>query len=118
MTENMVMRQVEYYLAVCRERNFTRAAKSCGVSQPSLTNGIKTLERECGGKLFSRSFCSPAELTALGEALRPYFATICHCAEQIRLVAETSQSVDSRVSNPDTPHPTAFHSRDSTVIGR
>ena len=66
----MVMRQVEYYLAVCRERNFTRAAKSCG---PSLTNGIKTPERECAGALFFRSFWSPAALTPLGERLRPYF---------------------------------------------
>jgi len=50
----MEMHQVRYFLAVCEERNFTRAAKSCGVSQPSLTNAIKRLELKLGGPIFLR----------------------------------------------------------------
>jgi hypothetical protein len=50
----MEMHQVRYFLALCEERNFTRAAKRCGVSQPSLTNAIKRLEAELGGSLFHR----------------------------------------------------------------
>src|SRR5262245_51098697 len=43
----MQMHQIRYFLALCEERNFTRAARRCGVSQPSLTNAIIGLERKC-----------------------------------------------------------------------
>ena len=47
----MQMQQVDYFLTLCEELNFTRAARRCGVSQPSLTTAIGTLERELGGAL-------------------------------------------------------------------
>ena len=50
----MEMQQICYFLALCEAQNFTQAAKRCGVSQPSLTNGIRRLERELGGNLFYR----------------------------------------------------------------
>ena len=62
--------QIRYFVTLCRERNFTRAARRCGVSQPSLSNGIKALECELGGKLFERSDMS---LTPLGKSLRLHF---------------------------------------------
>jgi hypothetical protein len=65
--------QVRYFVMLCKERNFSRAARRCGVSQPSLSNGIKALERELGGKLFDRSdMC----LTPLGVSLRPQFEIV------------------------------------------
>ena len=51
----MQMNQIRYFLALYDERNFTRAAKRCGVSQPSLTNAIKRLEQILGGPLFDRA---------------------------------------------------------------
>ena len=66
----MQMNQVRYFLALCEERNFTRAAKRCGVSQPSLTNAIKRLERTLGGPLFHRDRRT-IELTELGWAVKP-----------------------------------------------
>jgi Bacterial regulatory helix-turn-helix protein, lysR family len=48
------MHQVRYFLALCDELNFTRAARRCGISQPSLTQAIRALERELGGALFHR----------------------------------------------------------------
>ena len=42
----MQMHQVGYFLALCEELNFTRAARRCGISQPSLTTAIGALERE------------------------------------------------------------------------
>jgi len=50
----MQMQQIRYFLALCEERSFTRAAKRCGVSQPSLTNAIIRLEQKLGGALFRR----------------------------------------------------------------
>jgi predicted transcriptional regulator len=45
----MKMHQIRYFLAHCEEQNFTRAAKRCGIAQPSLTRAIKQLEKALGG---------------------------------------------------------------------
>ena len=66
----MEMHQIRYFLAVCSEHNFTRAAKICHVSQPSLTRAIKLLEAELGGALFRRERAQ-SDLTELGEIVRP-----------------------------------------------
>ena len=47
----MEMQQVIYFQALCEELNFTRAARRCNVSQPSLTRSIRLLEEEFGGAL-------------------------------------------------------------------
>jgi DNA-binding transcriptional LysR family regulator len=65
----MEIRQVVYFLALCEELHFTRAARRCGVAQPSLTNAIRLLEREFGAPLFHRK--PRPRLSALGAAIRP-----------------------------------------------
>jgi LysR family hydrogen peroxide-inducible transcriptional activator len=65
----MQMHQVQYFLALCEELNFTRAGRRCGVSQPSLTTAIRALERELGGALFHRK--PSIALTGLGRMVRP-----------------------------------------------
>jgi len=55
----MQMHQIRYFLALCEERSFTRAARRCGVSQPSLTNAVIALERELGGANANRRLRSP-----------------------------------------------------------
>lgn len=42
----MEMHQICYFLALCEELNFTKAAERCNVAQPSLTRAIKLLEDE------------------------------------------------------------------------
>lgn len=42
----MLLRQLEYLVALARERHFTRAADACFVSQPSLSAAIRKLEHE------------------------------------------------------------------------
>jgi DNA-binding transcriptional LysR family regulator len=66
----MEMHQVRYFLAVARELNFTRAAESCNVAQPSLTRAIKQLEDEFGGELFRRER-NLSHLTELGQRMQP-----------------------------------------------
>lgn len=51
----MEIRQLEYFQAVSRLQNFTRAAEELHVSQPSVTNSIHKLEEELGVQLFDRS---------------------------------------------------------------
>ena len=42
----MLFRQLEYLVALSRERHFTRAAQACHVSQPALSEAIRKLEVE------------------------------------------------------------------------
>lgn len=42
----MLLRRLEYLVALARERHFARAAAVCFVSQPSLSAGIRRLEHE------------------------------------------------------------------------
>jgi DNA-binding transcriptional LysR family regulator len=79
--------QIQYFVALCSEHNFTRAARRCGVSQPSLSNGIKALERELG-PLFERS---PMALTPLGRRVRPHFENATLSIECVRKTAANSQ---------------------------
>lgn len=51
----MEIRQLEYFLMVSRVNSFTRAAERLYVSQPAVTNAVKSLEDELGIQLFDRS---------------------------------------------------------------
>lgn len=46
--------QLKCFLAVAREKSFTRAAKACHLAQPSLSYQISRLEEELGEALFLR----------------------------------------------------------------
>jgi DNA-binding transcriptional LysR family regulator len=78
----MDLNQSRYFLALCEEKNFTRAAKRCGISQPSLSNAIKKLEQELGGQLFHRGRAS-CPLSERGHALRPHLAKLERCIRNV-----------------------------------
>ncbi|GAA2797481.1 LysR family transcriptional regulator [Saccharopolyspora taberi] len=63
----MDLRQLEYFIAVAEEQNFTRAAERVHVSQSGISAQIRQLERELGAALFDRS-ARAATLTAAGKA--------------------------------------------------
>jgi DNA-binding transcriptional LysR family regulator len=50
----MDVRQLEYVVAVADHGGFTRAARAVHVSQPSLSQGVRTLETQLGVELFAR----------------------------------------------------------------
>ena len=62
----MTLQALQYFLAVARHRNFTKAAEACYVTQPALSRAIRELEAELGCRLFARTSRS-VELTAAGE---------------------------------------------------
>lgn len=93
----MQMYQARYFLALCEERNFTRAAKRCGVSQPSLTNAIKRLEQSFGGPLFQRDRGN-IKLTELGRAVRPHLERLNQSAY------EAKREAAKVLSPPESPH--------------
>lgn len=67
----MELRQLEYFVTVAQERNFTRAAAKVHVAQPGVSAQIRRLERELGQDLLDRSGRA-VRLTEVGEAVLPY----------------------------------------------
>ena len=50
----MVLRQLEYLVALAREKHFGRAAEACHVSQPTLSAAIRLLEEDLGAPIVER----------------------------------------------------------------
>jgi DNA-binding transcriptional LysR family regulator len=46
--------KLEFILALAREEHFGRAAEACGVTQPTLSAGVKQLEEQMGVLLVNR----------------------------------------------------------------
>ncbi|GAA1953003.1 LysR family transcriptional regulator [Microbacterium deminutum] len=67
----MDLRQMEYFVALAEENQFTRAAEITRVSQSGLSAAIKSLEDDLNAKLFTRT-TRRVELTAAGRALFPH----------------------------------------------
>ena len=97
--EIMEMHEVRYFLALCEERNFSRAAKCCGVAQPSLTKAIKRLELKLGGDLFYRGQ-SETRLTRLGKLVKPRLQRIHQEAVNAIQVARKFMLRESHVVLP------------------
>jgi DNA-binding transcriptional LysR family regulator len=49
-----VLDKLEYLMALSQEQHFGRAAEACGVTQPTLSAGIKQLEEQLGVRLVQR----------------------------------------------------------------
>ena len=64
----MDRRQLEYFIAIVDHAGFTNAAHVLHISQPSLSQSVKALERELGTELFYR-VSRRVRLTPAGEAL-------------------------------------------------
>lgn len=65
---SLSLRHLEYAVAVARERHFGRAAESCGVSQPALSEQVRKLESILGFPIFERTKRS-VELTVRGQTI-------------------------------------------------
>ncbi|MFE2101726.1 LysR family transcriptional regulator [Streptomyces sp. NPDC059468] len=99
----MQFQQLQYFVAVAETRHFTRAAELVHVAQPSLSQQIKTLERELGADLFLRARGN-ITLTDAGEALLPLARRILADADTARYeVQELVQLRRGRVRLGATP---------------
>jgi DNA-binding transcriptional LysR family regulator len=93
----MELRQLEYFVAVAKEANFTRAAERIHVAQPAVSAQIQRLEREVGQPLLDRSRRS-VRLTAAGEAALPHAkAALAAVTDMQVAVAELTQLVRGTV---------------------
>ncbi|MEU3743826.1 MULTISPECIES: LysR family transcriptional regulator [Streptomyces] len=79
----MELRQLQYFLAVVEEANFTRAAARLHLAQPGVSAQIRQLERELGQALLDRSGRT-VTTTAVGEAVLPFARAALAAVEGLR----------------------------------
>lgn len=73
----MELRQLEYFVAVAAEMNFTRAAEQVHVVQSALSSAVSKLEKELGVELFDRSR-QKIRITPAGELFRDHARQVIH----------------------------------------
>ncbi|WP_433606707.1 LysR family transcriptional regulator [Prescottella agglutinans] len=94
----MELRQLEYFVAVAEEANFTRAAARVHISQSGISAQIRQLENELGALLFDRS-ARVTTLTAAGEAALPHARATLGAARAVReSVDDVNQLVRGRLA--------------------
>ena len=79
----MDLRLLTSFLAVARERSFSRAARKIHLAQPTVSQQIQELERELGTPLFLRR-ARQVTLTEAGRIFEPRAARVLSAAEDAR----------------------------------
>ena len=93
----MELRQLEYFVAVAEEANFTRAAERVHISQSGVSAQIRQLERDLGATLIDRSGRT-ATLTAAGAAaLEPARAVLASVGSVRQAVDEVTGLIRGRL---------------------
>lgn len=88
----MELRVLQYFLAVAREQNVSRAAESLHLSQPTLSRQLRDMEEELGKQLFIRG-ARQITLTDEGMILRK------RAEEIMDLVSKTEKEISLSDSN-------------------
>src|SRR5215510_4214756 len=84
----MTLKQLQVFLAIARERNFTRAADRLNVSQPTLSEQLAELERELGTRLIIRRRGGQSLPTEAGRVFESYAARV------VSTVADARQAIE------------------------
>jgi DNA-binding transcriptional LysR family regulator len=115
----MVLRQLEYLVALAREKHFGRAAEACHVTQPTLSAAIRQLEDDLGAPIIERGHrfigLTPQGLLALEHAHR----ILAEAEDLRRRIEELDKGISGRLrlgviptALPIVSHLTApFHAR-------
>jgi len=97
----MDIRQLQYLVALAREKHFTRAAQACHVTQPTLSGRIRQLEQELGVPIVERGQRFHG-LTREGERVLKWAHVIldsCTSMQQeIETLRNTSGALSGRLS--------------------
>ncbi|MGW5381427.1 LysR family transcriptional regulator [Nocardia sp. NPDC003963] len=94
----MELRQLEYFVAVAEEQNFTRAAARVHISQSGVSAQIRALERELGAELFDRT-TRTATLTVAGKAAYEHArAALAAAAAVGRAVGEVTDLIQGTLT--------------------
>ncbi len=88
---NFTLRQLTYFTALAKQRNFGRAAATCNISQPALSVQIRALETEMGGPLVERR-SRDVVLTRLGRDVLARATDVLSAAARLDAVARERAS--------------------------
>lgn len=83
----MTITQLTYVLAIAEQKNFTKAAEKCFVTQPTLSTQIQKLEEELDVLIFDRSK-KPIELTDVGRKIVHQARNIVNESERIQDIVD------------------------------
>lgn len=94
----MEIHQLRYFVAVAQSNSFSRAARECHISQPSLSQQIGKLEKHLGQKLFHR-LGKRVVLTDAGQMLFEKATTILSILDDAeRQMRDTKGATESRLT--------------------
>lgn len=88
----MELRQLEHFVAVAEERQFSRAAQRVHIVQSGLSSSIRSLERELGARLLFRT-TRRVELTEAGRAFLPEARMALAAAQRARAAVEAVEGL-------------------------
>jgi DNA-binding transcriptional LysR family regulator len=83
----MTLHQLRVFLAVARQRSYSRAAETMHLSQPAVSAQVRELERHMGVTFFER-FGRAIRLTEAGETLHDYAERVLGLVDEARLVMQ------------------------------
>jgi len=92
----MELRLLQYFLAIVREENITRAAEALHVTQPTLSRQMNQLEEELGVKLFVRG--RRLTLTDAGIMLRRRAEEVVSMVDRIEAEFEEQEEMGGIIS--------------------
>jgi DNA-binding transcriptional LysR family regulator len=90
----MNLRQLEYFVVIADTGSLTAAAERLFVSQPSISQQIRSLEEELGGALLER-LPRGVRLTAAGQTLLPEARAAIRHADRARHVARRALGLEA-----------------------
>ena len=87
----MTLTELRYIIALAREKHFSKAAKRCFVSQPTLSVAINKLEDELSVRLFERNK-NDIRVTEIGKKVIEQAQRTLDEAEKIKALAQSAKS--------------------------
>ncbi len=94
----MDIRQLRYFIAIVEERKISVAAGRLHISQPPLSQQLKTMEAELGSKLVERNG-KFLEMTEAGKALYKYALQLTQLMEEAKMeVKEVGEGINGKLT--------------------
>lgn len=87
---NLTLRHLRAFVAVAENESFIAASKQIGLSQPALSQSVRQLEAELGGRLFIRTTRS-VHLTGIG------LSFLVHARHVLRLIDQISAEMTNMI---------------------
>lgn len=114
MSDRFSIEGLRYVNTVAQTASFSAAARSYGVTQPALSNGVAKLEEQLGSKLFDRTSrgvtpTAGAQILPLVERALDHIDAIS--AEAKRLTSAETRSIHVGVSRSSTRSSSLAHTR-------